>query len=511
LRILHLDPDAAVRSDLAAELEAAGHRVESSDTVADAIARDAAERCDLVVTEVRLADGGVLDLLRRLRLARGDGLPPIAVLAGAPEPGLAELCERAGVRRFLRKSDDWLINAAELHGLLSELDPPRRPSAPGASHGAQPEGPARVFRGSLDSVDLVEVVQLLNLGRKSGTLLLFGGSREGRLHLREGDVVAAACGASSGAEAFRALLGARGGSFRFEVGEAPVTRTIHEPTGSLLLDALRREDEDGRAPSTGFPLDGFADSAAGGFPDGAADEVPDAAAGGFADAVAGGFHDGAAGGCADASGAEFAADLGGVFGGAACRTPASGSAGADAGLVDGFGPGAFEGFGDEAGASGAAGKPACAEPAHAESAPAPWAPAIPPLQPVAGVPRPASAVPEPAPDAVAADVLPVEAGQRRTSGVRPPRLLPDRPGRRWRPAVSARVWLVAGGAAAALAAGYAVHSAGARSEADGHELEREDVRTLLLQAAADQARIDSLEAVVKELLEASRAGSDAGL
>jgi hypothetical protein len=69
---------------------------------------------------------------------------------------------------------------------------------------------------------------------------------------------------------------------------------------------------------------------------------------------------------------------------------------------------------------------------------------------------------------------------------------------------------VAGGAAAALAAGYAVHSAGARSEADGHELEREDVRTLLLQAAADQARIDSLEAVVKELLEASRAGSDAG-
>jgi hypothetical protein len=52
-----------------------------------------------------------------------------------------------------------------------------------------------------------------------------------------------------------------------------------------------------------------------------------------------------------------------------------------------------------------------------------------------------------------------------------------------------------------------VHSAGARSEAEGHELEREDVRTLLLQAAEDQARIDSLEAVVKELLEASRAGS----
>jgi hypothetical protein len=73
--------------------------------------------------------------------------------------------------------------------------------------------------------------------------------------------------------------------------------------------------------------------------------------------------------------------------------------------------------------------------------------------------------------------------------------------------VSARVWLVAGGAAAALAAGYAVHSAGARSEAEGPELEREDVRTLLLQAAEDQARIDSLEAVVKELLEASRAGS----
>lgn len=508
MRILHLDPDAAVRSDLAAELEAAGHRVDSADTVADAIERDAAERCDLVVTETRLADGGVLDLLRRLRLARGGSLPPIAVLAGEPEPGLAELCARAGVGRFLRKSDDWPINAAELHGLLSELDPPRRPPEPGASRGAPPAAPARVFRGSLDSVDLVEVVQLLNLGRKSGTLLLFGGSREGRLHLREGDVVAAGCGASSGAEAFRALLGARGGSFRFEVGEAPVTRTIHEPTGSLLLDALRREDEDGRAPgSEGFALDGFGDPAAGGLPDGAADEFPDAATGGFA--AAGNLQDGAAGGFADASGAEFAADSGGVFGGAAAGARASGFADAGAGLVDGFGASAggfVEGSGDGAGASGAAGTPACVEPAHAEPAPAPRAPAIPPLQPVAGVPRAAFAIPEPAPVAVPADVLPVEVEHRRTSGVRPPRLLPDPPARRWRPAVSARVWLVAGGAAAALAAGYAVHSA----EADRHELEREDVRTLLLQAAADQARIDSLEAVVRELLEASRAGSDAG-
>jgi hypothetical protein len=469
------------------------------------------------VTETRLADGGVLDLLRRLRLARGGSLPPIAVLAAEPEPGLAELCARAGVGRFLRKSDDWPINAAELHGLLSELDPPRRPAAPGASRGAPPAAPARVFRGSLDSVDLVEVVQLLNLGRKSGTLLLFGGSREGRLHLREGDVVAAGCGASSGAEAFRALLGARGGSFRFEVGEAPVTRTIHEPTGSLLLDALRREDEDGRAPgSAGFALDGFGDPAAGGLPDGAADEFPDAATGGFA--AAGGLQDGAAGGFADASGAEFAADSGGVFGGAAAGAPANGFADAGAGLVDGFGASAgvfVEGSGDGAGASGAAGTPGCAEPAHAEPAhaepaPAPRAPAILPLQPVAGVRRAASAIPEPAPVAVPADVLPVGVGHRRTSGVRPPRLLPDPPARRWGPAVSARVWLVAGGVAAALAAGYAVHSAGARSEADGHELEREDVRTLLLQAAADQARIDSLEAVVRELLEASRVGSDAG-
>jgi CheY-like chemotaxis protein len=482
LRILHLDSDAAVRSDLAAELEAAGHRVDSADTVADAVARDAAERCDLVVTEVRLADGGVLDLLRRLRLSRGGSLPPIAVLAGEPEPGLAELCARAGVGRFLRKSDDWLINAAELHGLLSELDPPRRPPGPGASRGAPPAPPARVFRGSLDSVDLVEVVQLLNLGRKSGTLLLFGGSREGRLHLREGDVVAAGCGASSGAEAFRALLGARGGSFRFEVGEAPVTRTIHEPTGSLLLDALRREDEDGRAPgSAGFPLEGFADPDAGGFPDGPAGEVPDAVTGGFAEAAAGGFQDGAAGGFADAADPWFA-ESGGAFAGAAGGAPASGFGdGAGGGFVD-----SDDGLAGEAipraerqvdrdvhlsdGASDAARKPACAEPAHVEPAP----------------PRPS---PEPSPVGLPAEALPVGVGLRRPSGVRPPRLLPDPPARRWRPAVSARVWLVAGGAAAALAAGYAVHSA------------------LLLQAAEDQARIDSLEAVVKELLEASRAGS----
>jgi hypothetical protein len=55
-----------------------------------------------------------------------------------------------------------------------------------------------------------------------------------------------------------------------------------------------------------------------------------------------------------------------------------------------------------------------------------------------------------------------------------------------------------------------VHTAGTRSSEAPLELEREDVRTLLLEAAEDQARIDSLEALVQELLGASAQGSGAG-
>jgi CheY-like chemotaxis protein len=508
LRVLHIDPDKAVRADLAAELEASGHGVDSAETLADALARDSARRADLVVTETRLADGGVLDLLRRLHLARGGALPPIAVLAAEPEPGLAELCARAGVRRFLRKADDWPVNAAELHGLLLELEPPRRPAAAGPSRGTTP-APARVFRGSLDSVDLVEVVQLLNLGRKSGTLLLFGGTREGRLHLREGDVTAAACGAATGAEAFRALLGARGGSFRFEVGEAPVTRTIHEPTGSLLLDALRCEDEEGRASAEALFADppdlGTPEPARAGFApeDDRPDEIrlddpvaPASSADGDGDGAAGGpVHPAAFDPVAALYPDPFADTAPSTFTGAAAIPPATAI------------PPALS-------APPAAARPPAAVPPPAASPPVEHpSPAMP------GGPGVAAMVtswlpaepPQPAEPVAAPSARSAGTARRSAAPVRELRFLPEPRGglRSLRPAASARAWLVAGGAAAALAAGYAVHTAGARSAAEAPEARVEDVQALLLEAAEDQARIDSLEALVKDLLEASRHAADA--
>jgi len=99
------------------------------------------------------------------------------------------------------------------------------------------------FYGDFDDIAFAELLQLLNLGRKSGTLSVRLGQGTASVHLRDGEIVHATCGSLSGAEVIYRLLGAAVGEFQFERSLQPVTRTITENTDSLVLEGMRRIDE----------------------------------------------------------------------------------------------------------------------------------------------------------------------------------------------------------------------------------------------------------------------------
>jgi hypothetical protein len=103
-------------------------------------------------------------------------------------------------------------------------------------------------QGHLEEVPLVDLLQLLSTSKKTGAIVLSGGS-DGRVHLRAGKIVFASIDSAPGLAPKKALyrmLAWGNGTFEFvgQEGELPPIRgEIVEGTQELLLEAMQRLDE----------------------------------------------------------------------------------------------------------------------------------------------------------------------------------------------------------------------------------------------------------------------------
>lgn len=103
----------------------------------------------------------------------------------------------------------------------------------------QAEEPLSGFQVKVNGVALVDLLQMFHLGRRSVTLKLHGGT----LHIREGEVIHAEYGNTSGEAAVRQMLELRGGELETDdLGPTPVS--VRRPLASVLLDALVALDEE---------------------------------------------------------------------------------------------------------------------------------------------------------------------------------------------------------------------------------------------------------------------------
>lgn len=97
--------------------------------------------------------------------------------------------------------------------------------------------------GSLADVTLLELVQLMNWGRKTGVITVFWRGTSGRLFIQEGQVVHATFAGEQGEAAAYRLLAREGGSFTWEGGPAACPVTVTTSTQNLMLEAARLIDE----------------------------------------------------------------------------------------------------------------------------------------------------------------------------------------------------------------------------------------------------------------------------
>lgn len=99
------------------------------------------------------------------------------------------------------------------------------------------------FVGAVSGMSLADIIQVKGNNRYSGCLAIEHLGKKGMIFLREGEVVHAEQGLLSGEDAFYAIMGWAGGTFRSEPKVATTSRTINQALSFLLLEAFRRMDE----------------------------------------------------------------------------------------------------------------------------------------------------------------------------------------------------------------------------------------------------------------------------
>ncbi|MGH9502073.1 MAG: DUF4388 domain-containing protein, partial [Terriglobales bacterium] len=103
-----------------------------------------------------------------------------------------------------------------------------------------------VLRGSLAQMNVIDLVQSLEMGRKSCALTLTNERDKCEMYFNEGQVTHAAYGSLSGDKAVFKVLGWTGGNFQinFEGKTSKQTTTLN--TQGLLMEGLRMLDESKR-------------------------------------------------------------------------------------------------------------------------------------------------------------------------------------------------------------------------------------------------------------------------
>ncbi len=98
------------------------------------------------------------------------------------------------------------------------------------------------FRG-VQSKSLVDLIQLECLSRTSTTLRITNGNLEGKIWIRDGDVIDASTGSFTDTAAFREILCWKTGSFEILPADNDRKRAIQESYQGLLLETAQAIDE----------------------------------------------------------------------------------------------------------------------------------------------------------------------------------------------------------------------------------------------------------------------------
>ena len=100
------------------------------------------------------------------------------------------------------------------------------------------------FKGSVAGLSLVDVIQLKGHNRYTGAITVEYGASQGIIYFVDGEIIHAEQGGHTGEDAIYHIITWPGGTFSIHPEMTSNVCTIHYRTDYLLLEALRRLDEE---------------------------------------------------------------------------------------------------------------------------------------------------------------------------------------------------------------------------------------------------------------------------
>ncbi len=234
--LLLVESDAQHLRVMEVSLRKAGYLVTTARDGADALSKLAAGQPDLIVSDTMLANVSGFDLCQKIK--RDPALSSIPFLFLTKDNTVD-----SKVRGLELGADDYLIRPVYTRDLADRIQGLLDRKERDAIQTSQTQ--KRLF-GDLGNMSVVDLLQAMELGRKSGALRIEAGKNRGTIWFRDGQVIDANAGTLQGEEAVYRMLTWDEGSFEadFRPPRRPVA--MSESTQKLLMEGLRRTDDWGR-------------------------------------------------------------------------------------------------------------------------------------------------------------------------------------------------------------------------------------------------------------------------
>jgi len=106
------------------------------------------------------------------------------------------------------------------------------------------------FTGQLDQFQLVDIIQMCSMSRRTGRLRVSHGVESGVIYLKEGNMTHGIAGQLRGEDAVYQIISWDVGQFTFEYGLEPDEQTISLGWEHLVMEGVRRRDESGASDTS---------------------------------------------------------------------------------------------------------------------------------------------------------------------------------------------------------------------------------------------------------------------
>ena len=214
--ILVVQDDEHLNGNIVNSLQKDGYFVQGVTSGAEAIRLLWSEEYDVVISDQIMSGADSFELLQWIRTYRPS--TRMIMVAGAGSSVTRTQALENGVVSYLEKPLDLYILKQELRRLLQQTG----------------------FSASLDSFDLLDVIQIVNMSHKTIAMVVDTGSEEqGLLGFQAGELVWAEYGLLRGEEAFFALAAHKNGTVTHQPWNVQIRPNVTQPLSHLIFQALQ--------------------------------------------------------------------------------------------------------------------------------------------------------------------------------------------------------------------------------------------------------------------------------